>query len=243
MITLDRDESAFVTALRTADLDGGPSTSSLVAAARLDGARLRRHRRAATGAAAVASLAVVAVAGVLAHRPAGSPRSDLPIASPGTPHHSAKADHRLRDPHRAARGAVGGLPYVRSMTGPQPTRGLRTSSLGSDDASAPPSGYALLGAPGWTQSGSAGDGKIAYVDGSAEVELVWRTADGFGAKWAEGTVVGRTTLDGDDAAAYEQAGSVTVVAPPRDGWFLTLTGTSGVSVDQLLQLATQVRRQ
>ena len=55
-------------------------------------------------------------------------------------------------------------------------------------------------------------------------------------------VVGTTTIDGDPADIVGVAGAFTVVGPVEEGRFLTLSG-SGVTLDQLAELATHVHRQ
>jgi hypothetical protein len=225
MSTLEHDEDRFVTALHDPDAvpgSAGPDPDRLATVARRGGARLRRRRRAAVCAVAVAVAGIGTTAVALGHGGHGPARSALPIAATGghaTAHHQARLNALKSLAAKSTRHAK----LVRALA----------------DA------YAVLDAPGWTAPQGPADDKLYYVNGADSLSLNWRPAADFSPKWGGGVVVGHTTIDGDPADIYgDSSGGVgEVVGPIKDGRFLTLAGSAGVTLDQLTALAAQVHRQ
>jgi hypothetical protein len=227
-MTLDQDEQLLVDALHRSNVPT-PDLSATVLRATRSGTRLR-HRHQAR--AAVATLAVVGVGvGGTVLAASGHPgRSVAPIADTSTP-------------------------TVAVDTPTPATPAPRSTPPALDTSSA----YAVLDAPGWTAptDNVISDEKLYYVqDGTdASLSLNWRPSPSLGSKYtieqeqAEldsryggDVVVGTTTIDGNPANIFGDAGMFTVVGPIRQGRFLTLS-SSGVTLDQITELATQVHRQ
>jgi hypothetical protein len=225
MSTLEHDEDRFVTALHDPDAVRGvpgPDLDRLSTVARSGGTRLRRRRQAAVCAVAVAVAGIGTTAVVLGHGGHGPARSALPIAATGghaAVHHQA----RPKAPKSLASKASRHAKLVQALEG----------------------AYAVLDAPGWTAPQGPADDKLYYVNGADSLSLNWRPAVDFTPKWDGGVVIGHTTIDGDPADIYggSTGGVAEVVGPVKDGRFLTLSGSAGVTVEQLTVLAAQVHRQ
>ena len=230
-MTLDQDEQLFVNALHRTDVTPPNLSETALRATRL-GTRLRRRHQAR---AAVATLAVVGV-GV----------GGAALATGGEPGRTAPSFTDTSKPSVAVDTPTA-LP---AQTPPAPSTppGLDTSSA-----------YAVLEAPGWTApvDNVIADEKLYYAqDGTdAGVSLNWRPSDSLGSKYTEEeeqaeldlryggeTVVGTTTIDGDPANIFGEAGMFTVVGPIKQGRFLTLA-ISGLTLDEVTELATHVHRQ
>jgi hypothetical protein len=231
-MTLDQDEQLLVDAFHRTHVTPPDLEATALRAARL-GIRLRRRHQAG---AAVATLAVVGVGvGGAALATGGHQGSTTPpVAGTSTP--SVAVD---------------------SPTAP-------TSAPTSPAPSTPPvldtsSAYAVLDAPGWTApvDNVIADEKLYYVqDGTdAGLSLNWRPSPARGsdvteeeqqaeldARYGGDVVVGTTTIDGDVAHVFGDHSTFTVVGPIRQGRFLTLSA-SGVTLDQITELATHVHRQ
>ena len=221
-MTLDQDEQLLVDALHRAVLTPPNLSETAVRATRV-GTRLRRRRQAGVG------VAVLTVVG------AGAGGAAL-VASIGD----------------------GGSRTATSFAGsstPSPTAESSVPPQGLDTASA----YAVLDAPGWTapQGNVIADEKLYYVqEGTdASVSLNWRPSDLVGSTltaeeaqaYVEGRYggdqpVGTTTIDGDPANVFGHGTAFVVVGPIRQGRFLTLSGT-GLTLDQMVELAPHVHRQ
>ena len=62
------------------------------------------------------------------------------------------------------------------------------------------------------------------------------------ARYGGEPAVGTTTIDGDAASVFGIDDTFSVVGPVRQGRFLTLS-VSGLTLDQVIELATHVHRQ
>ncbi len=229
-MTLDQDEQLLVDALHRTTFTPPDLSATALRATRL-GTRLRRRHQAR---AAVATLAVVGV-GV----------GGAALAAGGQPSRTAPSFADSTKPSVAVDTATATASATPSTPSTPP--GLDTSSA-----------YAVLDAPGWTAppDNVIADEKLYYAqDGTdAGVSLNWRPST-LGPKYTQAeeqaeldaryggdVVVGTTTLDGDPANIYGERGMFTVVGPIRQGRFLTLSA-SGVTLEQITELATQVHRQ
>jgi hypothetical protein len=230
-MTLDQDEQLFVDALHRTDVAPPNLTETALRATRL-GTRLRRRHQAR---AAVATLAVVGVGVGGAALATGGQSGPTTPSFNDTSKPSVAVDTPTTQPSQSAPAPP-----------TQPT--LDTSSA-----------YAVLDAPGWTAplDNVIADEKLYYAqDGTdAGVSLNWRPSPALGPKYtleqlqAElesryggDIVAGTTTIDGDLANVYGDAGVFTVVGPIKKGRFLTLTAT-GLTLDEVTELATHVHRQ
>lgn len=221
-MTLDQDEQLFVDALHRSTVPH-PDLSAIALRAARSGTRLRRRHQAR---AAVATLAVVGV-GV------------------------GGAAAALADGDHAGRTSTASLATEAPAT-PAPVVPSVPPALDTSSA------YAVLDAPGWVAplDNVIADEKLYYVqDGTdASVSLNWRpialgptyTLEQLQAelesRYGGDVVVGMTTIDGDPANIYGDGGMFTVVGAIKQGRFLTLS-SSGLTVDQLTELATHVHRQ
>lgn len=229
-MTLDQDEQLLADALRRAIVTPPDLTETALRATRL-GTRLR-HRHQAR--AAVATLAVVGV-GV----------GGAALATGG--------DHGVRGTDPSFAGSS--TPTASTSATPSPSAEVPPPPQALDTSSA----YAVLDAPGWTapRDNVIADEKLYYVrDGSdASVSLNWRPSPSLGSAYTDeqvqaeldsryggDVVVGTTTIDGDPANVFGDAGMFTVVGPIRQGRFLTLTG-AGLTLAEIKELATHVQRQ
>jgi len=224
-MTLDQDEQLLVDALQRTHVPRPDLTETARRATR-QGTRLRRRHQAGV---AVASLAVAGVAGTAVAVSAsgdGGSATDLPAAGSST----------------AATTATPSTPP--DVTAPV---GLDTSTA-----------YAVLDAPGWTapEDNVIADEKLYYVlDGTdSSVSLNWRPNTlgskytleqlhaELDARYGGEPAVATTTIDGDPASVFGEGDAFTVVGPVRHGRFLTLS-SAGLTLDEVVELATHVRRQ
>jgi hypothetical protein len=227
-MSLDQDEQLFVDALHRTTVTP-PDLAEVALRATRTGTRLRRRHQAG---AAVATLAVVGVSGAAV------------LAAGG--HHEHRTDTQFAD-----------TPSATAATDPTatPAPATPTAQPSLDTSSA----YAVLDAPGWSApvDNVIADEKLYYVqDGSdASITLNWRPSQGLGSKYTEeqeqaeldaryggDVVVGTTTIDGDPANIFGEAGMFTVVGPIKQGRFLTFSG-SGLTLAEITELATHVHRQ
>lgn len=220
-MTLDQDEELFVDALHRSTIPA-PDLTAIAARATRSGTRLR-HRHQARAAVATLAVVGVGVGGTAALASGDHPgRTSTPTVA--------------TDPPATPAPAVPSLPPA-----------LDTSSA-----------YAVLDAPGWVAplDNVIADEKLYYVqDGTdASVSLNWRPNTlgtkytpeelqaELDARYGGHVVVGTTTIDGDPANVFGDGGYFTVVGPVEQGRFLTLSG-SGLTVEQVTELATHVHRQ
>jgi hypothetical protein len=234
-MTLDQDERMFTEALGR-DASPVPDPAPLLARALRQGTRLRRRRQAGS---AVAALAVVGVGTATALTANGYRHTETqpPVAASST----------------ASTGSGASTSSTPPATGPDPQPSPTSGTLDLSDA------YAVLDAAGWSalDSNHLANDRLDYVrSGSgASAYLSWRPDPDLGSKYtieqeqadlasryADGTQLGTTTIDGDPGRIYPFEGGFVVLGPVTQGRFLSLT-TAGLTLEEVVELAPDVHRQ